>query len=83
MRSHGHDRFRHREVEIPAGMKSAEVIERLRGLTALRIKGFVVTAEGLRLVQGVGPRVELTPTQAEVGADMLGRLVVIERDESV
>ena len=83
VRSHGHDRFRHREVEIPAGMKSAEVIERLRGLTALRIKGFVVTAEGLRLVQGVGPRVELTPTQAEVGADMLGRLVVIERDESV
>lgn len=82
VRNHGHERFRHREVEIPAGMKSAEVIERLRGLTALRIKGFVVTAEGLRLVQGVGPRVQLTPTQAAVDADMLGRLVVIERNES-
>jgi cobalamin biosynthesis protein CobW len=80
-RDHGHERFRHREIDIPPGMKAADVIERLRRLTALRIKGFVVTDEGLRLVQGVGLRIQLTPTQAEVDADMLGRLVVIERNE--
>jgi cobalamin biosynthesis protein CobW len=80
-RSHRHERFRHRELEIPAGLPSADILERLRGLAALRIKGFVVTAEGLRLVQGVGTRVQLSPTQAEVDAGMLGRLVIIERNE--
>jgi cobalamin biosynthesis protein CobW len=79
-RDHGHERFRHREIDIPAGMRSADIIEELRALGALRIKGFLVTEEGLRLVQGVGQRVQLTPTQAEVDADMLGRLVVIERN---
>jgi len=43
------------------------------------VKGFVETRDGLRLVQGVGPRVELVPVDAPPDAALVGRLVVIRR----
>ena len=42
-------------------------------------KGFVRTSEGVRLVQGVGARIELSPTEVTPPAEMLGRVVVIRR----
>lgn len=81
-RVHGHERFRHREVEIPAGLPSADIIKQLRALGALRIKGFVAAAEGLRVVQGVGPRVQLTPAPVEIDTGLIGRVVVIERNDA-
>ncbi len=78
-RPHLHDQFSQREIEIPAGAASAEVVERLRRLGALRIKGFVSTREGIRIVQGVGGRVQLSPAEYDVDPNLIGRLVVIER----
>jgi cobalamin biosynthesis protein CobW len=78
-RPHFHDQFSQREIDIPPGVASADVVERLRQLGALRIKGFVSTKEGIRIVQGVGGRVQLSPAEYDVDPDLIGRVVVIER----
>lgn len=80
-RDHLHDRFRHRELEIPPGKAEAELVEQLRNLGAVRIKGFVSTVGGLRVVQGVGPRIQLTPAESSIDEDLIGRVVVIERTD--
>ena len=68
---------------LGAGELAARVPERVGqwvpALGALRSKGFVETAEGLRLVQGVGPRVELTPPRETPAPSLVGKLVVIRR----
>jgi hypothetical protein len=62
---------------LPPELSADAIVERLRRLEAIRIKGFVSTSEGVRLVQGVGRRIQLTPVAAEVPPEVLGRLVVI------
>ena len=47
------------EIALEPGLASEALRARLRALGALRIKGFVETREGMRVVQGVGPRIEL------------------------
>ena len=76
---HHHEAFRAEERAIPAGVSVAELVAELSDAGALRVKGFVVTSEGLRLVQGVGPRIELSPVDEPPPADWIGRLVVIRR----
>ena len=48
-------------------------------LQALRIKGIVNTSEGLKLVQGVGPRIDLSAPPPSLPQEMIGRLVAIRR----
>ncbi|MFQ5417747.1 MAG: hypothetical protein ACE5FL_11960 [Myxococcota bacterium] len=55
------------------------MLARLRASEALRVKGFVETADGLRLVQGVGPRIELCAVDVVPPPALVGRLVVIRR----
>jgi cobalamin biosynthesis protein CobW len=76
---HRHEAFRAEEREVPAGVSAEELVAELRDAGALRVKGFVVTSEGLRLVQGVGPRIELSPVDEPPPAEQIGRLVVIRR----
>ncbi len=76
---HGHEEFASEAVEVEADVDAAELEERLRGLGALRVKGFVATSEGVRLVQGVGPRIEVKPVDAPPPGPLIGRLVVIRR----
>jgi hypothetical protein len=45
----------------------------------LRAKGFVRTSDGLRLVQGVGRRLELTAVSTPPPVALVGRVVVITR----
>ena len=45
----------------------------------LRAKGFVETSEGLRLVQVVGRRIELTEPETPPPAKLLNKLIVIQR----
>lgn len=78
-RDHLHDRFRQRELHVAAGEGAAELVERLRHLGAVRIKGFVSTPDGVCVVQGVGSRIQLIPADVPVDADLIGRLMVIER----
>jgi hypothetical protein len=74
-----HARFLADELVLPAGLASADVRARLRALGALRAKGFVATREGLRVVQGVGARIELASPEVPPPAELVGRVVVIRR----
>ncbi len=76
---HVHDAFEAAELVLERGLTSAQVIERLVAVKSLRVKGFVETAEGLRLVQGVGPRLELKEPESPPPAKLVGRVVVIRR----
>lgn len=76
---HTHDQFTSREIVVEDGIEPRALLSRLRGLHALRLKGFVATRDGVRLVQGVASRIEIAPPPGPVRPDLLGRLVVIER----
>jgi cobalamin biosynthesis protein CobW len=76
---HGHEAFATQILDFPSGMAAESLREQLRALGALRAKGFVATREGLRLVQGVGPRIELIETDHTPPPELLGRVVVIRR----
>ena len=78
-RPHSHERFVTELVEIPSGADPEALRERLIGLGALRVKGFVEGAEGALLVQGVGNRVEIGPLAPGQAPRALGTLVVIRR----
>lgn len=75
---HSHESFRADELAVEPGLAPGALLERLRALGALRVKGFASTSEGVRLVQGVGERIELEPASA-APAGLLNRLVVIRR----
>jgi cobalamin biosynthesis protein CobW len=80
---HHHESFVAYELPVEEGVDSEELIERLRSLGMLRGKGFVRTSDGLRLVQGVGRRIELSEPSFAPPAALIGRLVVISRDQRV
>ncbi len=61
---------------------SRTLVERVRALAPLRAKGFVITSEGPRILQGVGPRIELTKLDFAPPAELLGRIVVVRRSDS-
>jgi cobalamin biosynthesis protein CobW len=76
---HSHEQFEAEELRVESGIEPDALIARLRGLGALRAKGFVRSARGLELVQGVGPRVELAAAPGRVDPALVGRVVVIRR----
>jgi cobalamin biosynthesis protein CobW len=76
---HAHESFQASELEIEPGLDPEVLLRRLQAENALRIKGFVETRAGLRLVQGVGPRIELSPVQTALAPELVGRLVLIRR----
>jgi G3E family GTPase len=76
---HAHTAFVADEIALEPGLASTELRARLRALGALRIKGFVETLEGLRVVQGVGPRIDLAPADAPPPRELVNRAVVIRR----
>lgn len=76
---HGHEAFATQILDFPAETDAESLCEQLRALGALRAKGFVATREGLRLVQGVGPRIEIVETDRTPPRELLGRVVVIRR----
>lgn len=80
--SHQHDMFQAQEIAVEEGIEPDVLSEHLHRLGALRAKGFVQTSQGLRLVQGVGRRIELTEVQQLPPPTLLGRVVVITRSAS-
>jgi cobalamin biosynthesis protein CobW len=76
---HAHESFESAELAIPDGAEPETLQSELAALGALRVKGFVRTRDGLRLVQGVGPRIDLEPVEVDPPGDLVGRLVVIRR----
>ena len=76
---HHHERFDAEVISVAEASEPEALLERVRALEPLRAKGFVLTSEGLRILQGVGPRIELSKLDFEPPADLLGRIVLIRR----
>jgi G3E family GTPase len=76
---HSHDQFVCEVVAEDARSGLEDLRERLTALDAVRIKGFVRAHAGVVLVQAVGRRIALTPTDIPPPPGALGRLVVIRR----
>jgi G3E family GTPase len=77
--AHAHEAYEAEEISLAPGLASDELRARLRVLGALRIKGFVETLEGLRVVQGIGPRIELVVAELPPPRAHWNRAVVIRR----
>ena len=75
---HSHEQFEAEELRIEPGIEPDALLAKLRGLGALRAKGFVRSKRGVELVQGVGARIELAPAK-DVDPALVGRVVVIRR----
>jgi G3E family GTPase len=80
---HQHESFTTFELPVADGIEPAMLTERLRQLGALRAKGFVQTSRGLRLVQGVGRRIELQEPSVSPPTDLIGRVVCITHREQL
>jgi hypothetical protein len=78
--SHQHESFKAYELAVEDNVEPDVLLERLRGLSMLRAKGFVHTSGGLRLLQGVGRRLELLQAPVTPPAAIIGRVVVICRE---
>lgn len=81
--AHGHDQFESAVLELEPGLAPDAILHRIAAEGALRAKGFVASDAGLRVVQGVGARVELAPADAQPPAELVGRVVVIRRKRAV
>jgi cobalamin biosynthesis protein CobW len=79
---HAHESFAAEVVRVEAGVAEEALIARFRSLGALRVKGFVDTAAGLRLLQGVGGRVHLQRVAAVPADELRGQVVVIRRSQA-
>jgi cobalamin biosynthesis protein CobW len=76
---HTHEEFEAQELSFPDDLTPEQLIQQLQLLHALRIKGIINTTEGLKLVQGVGPRVDLSAPPANLPQEIIGRLIVIRK----
>ncbi len=76
---HTHESFEAEEIAIESGIAPDDLMTQLQQLTALRVKGVVRTSEGLRLVQGVGPRIHLVVPPSKIPDNLIGRVVAIRR----
>ena len=76
---HHHEAYATEEIAVSSGVDPQVLIERLRSIAPIRAKGFVETSAGIRLVQGVGPRIELSELDFAPDAVLLGRVVLIRR----
>lgn len=75
---HSHQAWESFEVKFDGLTDEASIAATIQSLGAVRAKGFVQTADGPRVVQGVGRRLELVET-TYVEPSLLGRVVMIRR----
>lgn len=78
-RPHHHEQFETAEWNPEAGISHAALVDHLETSDLLRAKGFVETDEGLRLVQVVGHRVEISVPATAPPPELVGRVVLIRR----
>lgn len=76
---HTHEAFESEELVVESGIDPETLIKNVKSHQALRAKGFVRTSQGLRLLQGVGSRIDLIESTVTPPEHLLGRIVVIRR----
>ena len=81
-RPHDHEHFETEVWECPDGIEIDALEAALEETRLLRAKGFVRTAEGPRLVQLVGRRLEITEPEIDVDPALFGKIVRIRRSQS-
>jgi len=79
---HIHENFQAQILKIEDGIEPETLIRRLKKHEALRIKGAVQTSLGLRVIQGVGTRIDLVPSPPDIPHHLIGQVVVISRSQS-
>jgi cobalamin biosynthesis protein CobW len=79
---HHHEEFVAEELAIAEGVEPDALVERVRALAPLRAKGFVLTSDGPRILQSVGPRIELSKPDFAPPSELLGRIVMIRRSDA-
>ena len=77
--AHVHEHFTSQVVPIEPGLEEEVLVNRLGAYNALRIKGIVQTDVGTRLIQGVGPRIDLVDPPNSFPPHLMGQVVVISR----
>ncbi len=78
---HVHEQFTTKELWFDGEVDASAILEAVAAEGAIRAKGFVRTPAGVRLVQGVGSRIELTDPYKEIDDSLVGRVVIIHRGE--
>ena len=81
--SHTHEAFESEELVLEPGLAPETIIKRVRSYQAVRVKGFVQTSQGPRLIQVVGDRIDLVESSANPPAHLLGRIVIIRRSNQL
>ena len=76
---HQHDRFTTTELSFEGITDPDVVLARVAEEGALRAKGFVRTADGIAVVQGVGSRIALTRADRPIPDHLIGTVVIIHR----
>jgi cobalamin biosynthesis protein CobW len=79
---HPHEKFATEVLSVAEGSEPEALLERVRARAPLRAKGFVITSEGPRILQGVGPRIELSKLDFAPPAGLFGRIVLIRRSDA-
>jgi cobalamin biosynthesis protein CobW len=79
MHAHTHEQFQSMALTYEGEQDIETLRTALESRSALRVKGFVNTADGVMLVQGVGPRINIGPPDTAVPAHLVGTVVVIDR----
>ena len=80
-KAHTHENFQVNVLKIETGIEPDRLIRLLKQHEALRIKGAVQTSSGLRVIQGVGSRIDLVPSPPDLPSHLIGQVVVISRSE--
>ena len=78
--AHQHERFNTSELAFPGVVEPHAVLEQVAAQAAIRAKGFVRTPQGVRVLQGVGPRIEITEPTRPVPDHLIGKVVIIHRE---
>ncbi len=76
---HTHEQFNTLDLTFDGVVDPSEVLATVAAQGAVRAKGFIRTAEGVRVIQGVGPRIEITDPEREIDPELVGRVVIIHR----
>lgn len=78
-RPHVHETFNTTELDFPDVVDPDVLLHEVGALGAIRAKGFVRTPEGVRVLQGVGQRMQLSRPPVPVADALVGKVVVIHR----
>jgi cobalamin biosynthesis protein CobW len=76
---HHHEAFESFELSVAPNTTAEALLAQVAGQGALRAKGFVWVDGSPHLLQGVGRRIELAPTDIAAPAELFNRIVIIRR----